>query len=286
MLWLAATAAMVFQKHVRAPPPQMATQAEWLDTALQAVQQLGDLTPKNHASEFGLTDSVTSYEAPGKVNLAWCSALGHDAPQLTSLTCFVGPLTDVPHLIAACGVVDGAVELLVDFRVRADCAYLPPPAEYAEPDTREAFAQGSNRKDFAAAFFTPEVEAWRDALLSLDGAEPVALDAEKMALVSASPVRVELRLPNTDEAAAAAAEACLHATRLWVGWMLGADEMKRALPAGAKQTQTYARDTKLRAVLFGELLARYERIFGDDEGRKFAEADAGPLDEAYVGGAS
>ena len=68
--------------------------------------------------------------------------------------------------------------------------------------------------------------------------------------------------------------------------MLGADEMKRALPAGTKQTQTYARDTKLRAVLFGELLARYERIFGDDEGRKFAEADAGPLDEAYVGGAS
>ena len=62
-------------------------------------------------------------------------------------------------------------------------------------------------------------------------------------------------------------------------------ENGRDLPAGAKQTSAYARDTKVRANLYGALLGKYTKAFGD-EGKGLTAADAGPLDEAYVGGAS
>ena len=51
--------------------------------------------------------------------------------------------------------------------------------------------------------------------------------------------------PLTEDAATAAAEACEAAVARWLDWMQNATEMKRDLPAGAKQTQTYTRDTKL-----------------------------------------
>ena len=62
-------------------------------------------------------------------------------------------------------------------------------------------------------------------------------------------------------------------------------EMKRDLPAGAKQTQVYARDTKVKANSYGALLKKYTASFGE-MGKGLAAADAGPLDEAYVGGGS
>ena len=39
-------------------------------------------------------------------------------------------------------------------------------------------------------------------------------------------------------------------------------------------------------VNFGFLLGRYTALFGDADGKALASADAGPLDEAYVGGGS
>lgn len=61
--------------------------------------------------------------------------------------------------------------------------------------------------------------------------------------------------------------------------------MKRDLPAGAKQTQVYARDTKVKAKLYGVMLGKYTAAYGE-AGAGLAAADAGPLDEAYVGGGS
>jgi len=72
----------------------------------------------------------------------------------------------------------------------------------------------------------------------------------------------------------------------WLKWVIDAEEMKRTLPAGAKQTATYTRDTKVRANHFGFLLKRYTAAYGEVEGKPLAGADAGPLDEAYVGGGS
>ena len=94
------------------------------------------------------------------------------------------------------------------------------------------------------------------------------------------------RLPLTDAAAATASDACAAAVDRWLGWMTGAAEMGRELPAGAKQTATYTRDTKVRANHFGFLLGRYTKLYGVEEGKALATADAGPLDEAYVGGGS
>ena len=37
---------------------------------------------------------------------------------------------------------------------------------------------------------------------------------------------------------------------------------------------------------FGFLLQRYSALFGEADGKGLAAADAGPLDEAYVGGGS
>ena len=68
--------------------------------------------------------------------------------------------------------------------------------------------------------------------------------------------------------------------------MTSADEMKRSLPAGMRQTATYTRDTKVRANHFGFLIGKYAALLGEAEGKALAEADAGPLDEAYVGGGS
>lgn len=231
----------------------------------------------------GAAGTVKSYEAPGKKNVAWCSALSlSDGGDLAraSITTFVGPLSDVPHLVASCGVSDGGVDLFIDFRCRAECAY-DPSGEYAEPDSREAFVLSGNRKDFAQAFYTEEAEAWRAALLAKG--EHTPLSAEDMATQSAGPLYLDLRLPLSE--AETAARACEEACERWLGWMESSTENKRDLAAGAKQTGVYARDTKMRANLYGVLLGKYTKAFGD-EGKGLTAADAGPLDEAYVGGAS
>ena len=99
-------------------------------------------------------------------------------------------------------------------------------------------------------------------------------------------VLVDLRLPLDDASATAAADACTAACERWLDWMLTAEDNKRGLPAGMRQTATYTRDTKVRSNHFGFLLGKYSKLFGAAEGKALAEADAGPLDEAYVGGGS
>jgi len=128
---------------------------------------------------------------------------------------------------------------------------------------------------------------WRAGLLGLDGASPAApLSKAETATISASPMLIDLRLPCSEAAATAAAAACTAAVDRWLGWMEGAEEMGRGLPAGMRQTATYTRDTKVRANHFGFLLSKYMALYGDADGKELAAADAGPLDEAYVGGGS
>ena len=274
----------------------------WQPAALSKIASTLQLTPKpDYAASLGFdsftlggsTGKVESYEGPGAPNVAWCSGLQLTGAESArgSIGAFCGPLTDVPHLVAACGVSNSGIDLYIDWRPRAESAYDPALgndlAAYPAPETREAFAEGGNRKDFAAAFYTEEVAAWRSTLLGLAGATGAPpLTKEQIAAISTGPLLIDLRLPLTDDAAAAAAAACEQAVDRWLGWMTSADEMKRGLPAGMRQTATYTRDTKVRANHFGFLLGKYTALFGDADGKALAEADAGPLDEAYVGGAS
>jgi len=280
---------------------EVETVIAWQPAALSKVAEALQLTPKeDYAADCGYdafsigdaAGSITSFEGPGAPNVAWCSGLllkGGDTAR-SALTAFCGPLTDVPHLVASAGVSDGGIDLYIDWRPRADAAYDPAFAtleNYPEPTDRNMFAQGSNRKDFAAAFYTEDAAAWRAELLALDGAsanEP--LSAAAMATLSGGPLLIDMRLPLTEAAAAAASDACAAAVDRWLGWMTSAGEMKRELAAGAKQTATYARDTKVRANHYGFLLKRYTAAYGEAVGASLAAADAGPLDEAYVGGAS
>ena len=281
---------------LRAPAASMSaadTVTAWQPAALEKLVDRLSLGKKAYAEDLGYDafeiagakGGIKSYEAPGKNNVAWCSALtlsDGDALARASITTFVGPLSDVPHLVAACGVSDGGIDLFIDFRPRAEGAY-DPSGEYEDPDTREKFAMSGNRKDFAAAFYTEEATAWREALCALG--EHTPLSAADMATQSAGPLYLDLRLPLSDDSAAAAAAACEQAVDRWLGWMESSTENKRDLPAGAKQTSAYARDTKIRANLYGTLLDKYTKAFGD-AGQDLTAADAGPLDEAYVGGAS
>ena len=270
----------------------------WQQPALAKVTSTLALTAKEYPADLGFdaftidgsSGKVESFEGPGLPNIAWCSGLnmGGGTYTLASVSAFCGPLTDVPHLIASCGVSPAGVELYIDFRPRADGAYDPAYAtlaDYPAPETREAFAEGGNRKDFAGAYFTDELLAWRAGLLALDGATPAApLSKEQTATISAGPMLIDITLPH--DAAETAAAACTEAVERWLNWMVNAEEMKRALPAGMRQTATYTRDTKVRANHFGFLYGRYTAKFGEGEGKALATADAGPLDEAYVGGGS
>lgn len=55
---------------------------------------------------------------------------------------------------------------------------------------------------------------------------------------------------------------------------------------GAPVNAQYVYDTKFRQNAYGALLEEYSALFGPDHGKLLAVADSGPLDEAYVGGAS
>ena len=270
----------------------------WLPNSLSSIVDGLGLTEKaDYAADLGCSSfnvggssgSIKSYEGPGAPNVAWCSGFQLQGPELThsSITVYCGPLSDVPHLIASSGVStagEGAVNLFIDFRVRAECGYTPS-GVYEEPTSREAFAMGGNRKDFADAFFTEDAIAWRESLLAIPGAEVTMPSEAEMAEMSASSLYLDLKLPLNKENAAAAATACEQATARWLGWMQNSEQNKRNLPAGAKQTGVYQRDTKVRANLYGVMLKRYNALFGD-QGQALTAADVGPLDEAYVGGGS
>jgi len=153
-------------------------------TLAKLVEGLG-LQPKTYAADLGfdsfsidgMSGAILSYEAPGKSNVAWCSALSMSdgaSNARCSITAWCGPLSDVPHLIASASASNGGINLFIDFRPRADCAYNPS-GEYEEPASREAFAMSGNRKDFASAFYTDEMLAWRASLLALEGAVGICL---------------------------------------------------------------------------------------------------------------
>mmetsp|Transcript_22037 Transcript_22037/g.48044 ORF Transcript_22037/g.48044 Transcript_22037/m.48044 type:complete len:236 (-) Transcript_22037:171-878(-) len=229
--------------------------------------------------------TIKAFDAPGKTNVAWCSGLEISDGQsrsMSRITAWCGPLTDVPHFVASAGVSNGGLDLYIDFRPRADAGYekANPDGTYPEPDTREAFMQSGVRMEFAEKFFTPDAVAWFQSVCNTPGASPSNEGLPAEAAVLQGPLTVNLRLPLDSVGVSAASEACANAADRWIQWMQTTEELNRL-----KVTSTYARDTKMRAVLFSADADELTAKFGA-EGRELAAADAGPLDEAYVGGAS
>lgn len=259
-------------------------------TAVDRIKASRNLEPKDYPREQGFDSftvgdaqgTITAYEAPGKDNVAWCSALNIGGPSIcvSSLTTWCGPLYEVPHLCTRTVVTDSQVELFIDFRPRAYAAYETrlDDGSYGEPNSREWFGYKGARDGFGALFFTPEAEAWAAALKTQGSPKPKATGDD---LLYRGPLAIDISLPATDESVALCAKASTEAVDMWINWC----ETTEPLPAGMKVTSTYAYDTKMRAQMFGVLVSIYENLFGA-QGRSLAAADAGPLDEAYVGGAS
>jgi len=256
---------------------------------VEKIKGARSMEPKGYPSEMGMDvfsvgdgqGTLTAFEAPGKNNVAWCSSLNiAGATTLSSLTTWCGPLMEVPHLVTRTVVSDASVDLFIDFRPRAYAAYETrlEDGSYGEPDTREWFGHKAVRDGCAELFFGPEAEAWANALRSQGACKPKATGDD---LLYRGPLTIDISLPASEASVALSAKACTEAADMWLGWM----ESTPPLPAGMKVTSTYAYDTKMRAQLFGVMVGFYESLYGG-HGRNLAAADAGPLDEAYVGGAS
>jgi len=248
------------------------------------------LEPKDYPAEQGFDSfsigdgqgTITAYEAPGKANVAWCSSLNvaGTALSMSSLTIWCGPLMDVPHLVSRTVVTDSSCDLYIDFRPRAYAAYETRQDDggYGEPTSRDWFGFKSARDEFEQKFFTPDVDSWAGAIRNQGAPKPKATGDD---LLYRGPLTIDISLPASDESVALAAKACAEAADIWMTWM----DTTEPLPAGMKVTSTYAYDTKMRAQTFGVMAGFYSALFGD-QGKNLAAADAGPLDEAYVGGAS
>ena len=134
-------------------------------TLSQIASSIPDLAPKpdlSYDASSGFTIggnlvSLDARDAPGPANVAWLSSLCIDNT-LSSLTIYNGPLTDVPHLISRCAIVNGGanMHLYLDFRPRAYGAYDLRDADgnYPGPDTlgRKSFEYSGARKEYDTKF--------------------------------------------------------------------------------------------------------------------------------------
>jgi hypothetical protein len=256
--------------------------------------QIPDLAPKPDLSWTGATvnsnlSNLDGRDAPGPSNIAWLASV-QVANQLSSLTIFNGPLTIVPHLLSRC-LVNGdeqTMNLALDFRPRAYGAYemKDENGNYPGPDVlgRDAFTYSGNRKEFESKFGTPEVEAFlQSTLASFEGAAVVDASARnEYEQMVAGPLLFQVTMPLTSGNVDAVAAARERAAEYWLQWAL---EDGHAHRPGAPINSQYVYDTKYRQNAFAALLPVYLDAFGED-GRSLTAAESGPLDEAYVGGAS
>ena len=100
-------------------------EASQIESVTDIVAAIPDLAPKPDFT-WGVEDGITvegnavkldARDAAGPANIAWLSSLCIDS-KLSSLTIFNGPLTDVPHLVSRCVVVDDKLQFKLDFRPR------------------------------------------------------------------------------------------------------------------------------------------------------------------------
>ena len=249
---------------------------------LDAKTYPGDLGLDKFTTSNGGAGEMQSWEAPGPANIAWVSDLRIEGPTtVASLTVWCAPLKDVPHLCVRTTATEEGVDVLMDFRPRAAVGYetMLEDGSYPEPDSREAFMNKGNRADLDKRYY----DGVRDLCASVGGDAAPAGSLEDLKKQAASPVAVDARLPADDASLAKAAALYEPAVDAFLGWC--ADDQHELKP-GMQVTSTYARDTKVRANNYGILADYYGELFGKDEGANIAAGDAGPLDEAYVGGAS
>lgn len=173
----------------------------------------------------GSTARLDARDAPGPANIAWLSSLAVDS-KIASLTIFNGPLTDVPHLVSRCVVVnnDSTMRLTLDVRPRSNGGWemRREDGSYPGPDElgRQAFEFSGNRMEFEKKFGNEELQSFLSGLaLSLEGAvvynAPAASELDKL---TRGPLYTCLEMPVTDGNVAEVMAAREMLADLWLSW--------------------------------------------------------------------
>ena len=230
--------------------------------------------------------TLDARDAAGPANVAWLSSLCVET-KMSSLQIFNGPLNDVPHFVSRCAVIGAdKLRLTLDFRPRAYGAYemRKPDGSYPGPDElgRKSFEYSGARLDYDNKFGTEEVKQFLSSI-PLEGATPCDVPASELDLLTRGPLYTCLDMPLTDANVAAVVAAREKAADYWLSWSQDSEHEHRP---GAPINSQYVYDTKYKQNAFGALMEEYTAIFGADGGKQLAIGDSGPLDEAYVGGAS
>jgi hypothetical protein len=265
-----------------------ASQATSVASIAQSIPDLAqkpDLSWDGGVSIGGFPTTLDARDAPGPANVAWLASVCVPS-KLSSLTIFNGPLTDVPHLISRCCVINGMLRLDLDFRPRAYGAYdmVRPDGSYPGPEElgRKAFEYSGARMDFETKFGHEKVRAFLDAArASFQGATPNT--PTELEVLTGSPLALSLNMPITDANLAAIATVREQAAAAWLRWTTEKGHEHRP---GAPINTQYVYDSKFRLNAYSAMRPFYSSLFGADDGAQLAAAESGPLDEAYVGGGS
>ena len=90
-------------------------------------------------------------------------------------------------------------------------------------------------------------------------------------------------MPATESNIATIVAARVTAANYWLQWAISDAYNHRP---GAPINSQYVYDTKFKLRAYGALLRFYSTIFPESDALQIASGESGPLDEAYVGGAS
>ncbi|VEU39750.1 unnamed protein product [Pseudo-nitzschia multistriata] len=230
--------------------------------------------------------TLDARDAAGPSNVAWLSSMCVDS-KMSSLQIFNGPLNDVPHLVSRCAILpDAKMRLTIDFRPRAYGAYemRRPDGSYPGPDElgRKSFEYSGARSDYDKKFGTEEVKEFLTSL-PLEGAVPCDVPPTELDLLTRGPLYTSLDMPMTESNIDVVVAAREKAAYYWLDWTQETEHEHRP---GAPINSQYVYDTKYKQNAFGALMSEYTALFGAEGGKRLAIGDSGPLDEAYVGGAS
>lgn len=237
----------------------------------------GKLVHEGLEASRARAEAADNAAASQKMPVSWLSSLSVSGADdcLFTLTAWNLPVVDVPHLYTSVGVSGGAIELCIDFRPRAEAGYLSrlPDGSYPEPASRDMFMEASTRKDLADRYFTEDAEAWRAAVLSTAGAQPLPPFCAPPE--SAGPLMLSLTLPLSEAGVHAAREACVVAASSWVGWVVAAEQLDQR-----RTMTTFAVDAKVRAVCSAATTQALQARYGPEAGAELAQLDAGRRDLA------
>lgn len=260
-----------------------------ISSSLPALKNKPDLSWPVGFTVAGCPAKLNGFEAPGvEGNVAWMADVCLKS-KMSSLTIFNGPLTNVPHLVSRCCILnDSKLWFTLDFRPRAYGAYekrdndgnYPGPEELG----RVAFEYSGNRMEYDTKFGNNNIINFlQSTSTTFQDSYPNNRPNTELDLLTRGPLILDVIMPINDANVAAIVSAREQAAKYWLSWAMSSEFSHRP---GAPINSQYVYDTKYKLNAYGSLLQLYSEVFGHEEGKEIATTESGPLDEAYVGGGS